>query len=105
MTLIDYGNNIHKDTVFARPAIFIGSGVGCGTVWYDNPEQARRVLRQWNGVAPSGWTSGFCANCTSNDAVHGTVHLACHDWKNKVASGEITPDGTQGTSRTVDDAE
>ncbi len=44
MSIIDYGNDIHKDTNVYGENVYIGNGQGCGTFWFKSVEHARKYL-------------------------------------------------------------
>lgn len=101
MAIIDYSDNIARDTNVYPPNVYYDDmpGGSCSTVWYDSVEQARAVTQAWiaaRGKAPSGYDSGLCAECAcsysfSSPLYHELEGYRCFPWKAAVARGEIAP--------------
>ncbi len=63
-------------------------------MWYSSVGQARRVLKAWHGIAPSGRMAGLCEICGCHYSIldkKDFPDFACREWKEAVARGEYLP--------------
>ena len=89
MAILDYADDIHRDTHVCGTNVYAGNGQGCGTVWYSNVPQARRIIKAL-GKAPHGRDSGLCVNCKCHFRYQSkewkkATDYACKEWKAHVA--------------------
>jgi len=88
MAIIDYKDDIHKDTFVYPPNIYFGNGQGCGTLWFYTPKEAKDFITKHGRL--SGRDSGLCKKC-QNHYSFGTPEykkyppFACKQWKEKIA--------------------
>ena len=87
MSIIDYKDNISKDTNIYGANIYFDNGQGCGTLWFNTAEQTRKFIAK-NGRI-SAQDSGLCKKCNHSYSF-GTKEykkypsLACKEWKEKL---------------------
>lgn len=89
MAIIDYDDDVHRDTNVLEPNVYTGAGQGCGTVWFDSVLQARRIITKL-GRIPTGQDSGLCEQCSCHYSFGSPEHkkypeYACREYKKSIA--------------------
>jgi len=91
MTIIDYKDDLHRDTNVFRNNVYAGNGQGCNTVWYSSVPYARQLIKHL-GFTPDGRQAKLCSLCKCHHS-HGNkewtdapYEYACKEWK-EIISG------------------
>jgi len=93
MAIIEYKDNIQRDTAVYPPNVYAGDEQGCGTVWYKSVKQARKVIRSL-GRIPEGRDAGLCGECSCHYSFGTKEHrqypeFVCRKWKEQIAEGRV----------------
>lgn len=86
MAIIDYNNDIHRDTDVLAPNVYIGNGQGCGTVWFFTSADALEAIKNNDGLIPDGHQANICAQCACRYSAldknqKDKPFFACKPWK------------------------
>ena len=74
MAIIDYKDDIHRDTNVGGNNIYIGNGQRCGTIWYKSVAHARRALNSNEGRIISGQDLFDCTKCSCYYSIQNKEH-------------------------------
>jgi hypothetical protein len=61
MSIIDFDNNIHKDTNVYGDNVYIGNGQGCSTIWFPSVSIAKKAFQK-DGIM-RGYLLADCTKC------------------------------------------
>lgn len=86
MAIIDYKNNISRDTHIYGDNVYYTSGQGCGTIWFKNVADARKFIAKHGRI--TGQESGRCKLCQNaysfnSDEYNKYFPFACNSWEKK----------------------
>ncbi len=62
MAIIDYSDNICRDTNVSKDQVYVDNGQGCSTVWYKSVPACRALLKNL-GRSPDGRDIELCLVC------------------------------------------
>ena len=90
MAIIEYKDDIFRDTNVLKPNVYFDLGQGCGTIWFNSVSEARKFIEKHGRI--SGRDSGLCEQCGCHYSVGSKEHkqypeFACRDWK-RIIRGE-----------------